>query len=495
MSAVGAAQARGYRPRAVVALVAAGLAVVPVAVAVPLRFLLVVPVVAGLVALGYARPAWAAYLLLALTPLTAGMTRGVYLPVLRPHEALGLLLGAGVALRALVHLLHGYRWRPRVTGLDAAIVAMAVSSSVLPLLWMAARGLAPTTEDLLYAATIWKFYGLFVLVRACVRTEDQVRRCLQVSLAANAVVAVIAIVQSVYGGRIAEIILRIYATEEPRGAAEGRGTATLASSIAVGDVLAISLAICLVWLLQERGHRVLLGGLAALFAVGGLASGQFSGLFAVVVAVFAVAVVTRHVRQLLVAMVPMALVGAVVLRPVVERRIVDFDIATGLPHSWSVRLENLRLYVWPEVFHGQNWLFGVRPSSHIRIDASWGPYIYIESGQTWLLWTGGVPLAVAFLAFTWIALRTAGAVARARRGPVGVAATGAFAGVLIVFVLMSFDPHLTMRGVADLVFALLAMVTAAATRLSTGDRHALEPRTSPLVPALGGPGAAAHADR
>src|SRR5207248_2497721 len=175
------------------------------------------------------------------------------------------------------------------------------------------------------------------------------------------------------------------------------------------------------------------------------------------------------------------------------KRIVDFDISTGLPYSWSIRLVNLRLYVWPQVFHGKNWLFGVRPSPHIRIDASWGPYIYIESGHTWLLWTGGVPLAVAFVVFTWVALRTTGALARERRGPLGAAATGAFAGVLIVFVLMSFDAHLTMRGVADLLFALLAMVTAVATRLSTGDRHALEPITPPLVPALGDRGATAHA--
>jgi hypothetical protein len=483
------------RGAVVVLLVGAALALVPVAVAVPLRLLLLVPVAAGLVALAYARPAWAAYTLLFLTPLTAGINRGTYLPVLRLHEALGLLFGAGVALRAAVHLLRGYRWRPRVTALDAGILAMAVTSSVLPLLWMAARGLAPTTEDLLYAATMWKFYGLFVLVRACVRTDAQIRRCLQVSIAANAIVAVVAMVQSLHGGRVAQVILQIYATEEPRGAAEGRGTATLASSIAVGDVMAISLAICLVWLLRERAHRLVLGGLVLLFAFGGLASGQFSGLFAVVVAVFAVAVVTGYMRRLLFAMVPMALVGAVVLRPVAEKRIVDFDIGTGLPHSWAVRLDNLRLYVWPEVFHGQNWLFGVRPSSHIRIDASWGPYIYIESGHTWLLWTGGIPLVVAFLAFTWAALRATGPVARAGRGPLGVAATGAFAGVLIVFVNMSFDPHISMRGVADLLFALLGMVTAGTVRPSTGDRHAAQPLTPPLVPALRNSGGAVHAGR
>src|SRR3712207_8599435 len=49
------------------------------------------------------------------------------------------------------------------------------SGSLLPLLWMAARGLTPALDDLLYAAVMWKFYGLFLLIRTSVRTQSQVR--------------------------------------------------------------------------------------------------------------------------------------------------------------------------------------------------------------------------------------------------------------------------------------------------------------------------------
>jgi hypothetical protein len=450
-------------------LVSAAIALAPVAVRLPLPVLMGAPVAVGLIAIAYARPPWAAYLLLAVTPLTAGISRGVSIPLFRPHEALGLLLGTGVALRALAQWRAGHRLPLRLTGIDAAILAMAMASSLLPLLWMAARGLPPTVEDLLYAAKIWKFYGLFLVIRASIRTERQVMRCLQVSLAAYAVTAVVAMLQSLQLAGVPQLLSLIYGTDEHLLPREGRGTATLGSSIAVGDAMAFHLAICAAWLLRGRGPRPLLAGLAVLFAFGGIGSGQFSALIALGVVVFAIAVLTGHVRRLLLATVPVAFIGAVVLWPVVQARLAELDISTGLPQSWMVRYDNLRLFVWPQVFSGENWLFGVRPSSRIVADVVWGPYIFIESGHTWLLWTGGIPFFLSFLLFMWVAVRTTAAIARSRRDSVGVAASASFASLLAAFVLMSFDVHITLRGTADLLFSLLALATA--VRGDTKDIH------------------------
>jgi hypothetical protein len=463
-----------------VLLAVASTALVPLAVAVPPRLLLAALVAAGLVALAYTHPPAAAYLLVVVTPVTAGVARGLLVPLVRPHEALGLVLGTGIALRALAQLRTTGRLPLRLGTLDVAVLGMAATSSVLPLVWLWARGLRPTGEDLLYATTVWKFYGLFVLIRASVRTERQVRRCLQLSVAASAVMAVVAILQSLELAGVPELVASVYATDEPLGPGQGRGTSTLGSSIAVGDVMAVSLAVCVAWLLlRVPGSRRLFVGLAVLFVFGGLASGQFSGLIALAVSVFTLAVVTRRTRRLMLAVLPASALAAIVMKPVIDARVADFDISTGLPQSWTVRLDNLRLWVWPRLFSGWNWVFGVRPSARIPVAASWGPFIYIESGHTWLLWTGGVPFLAAFLYFSYVAARTMARLARTRGGPVGVAATAGLVSVLVVFVLMAFDPHLTMRGSADLLFTLLGLATA----VRPGARHTPTSRSTGTTPA------------
>jgi len=454
-------------------LVTAAVVLAPVAAMVPLRLTVAGCGAVVLMAISYHHPPFAAYLLLVATPLTAGIQRDALFPVLRPHEAIGLVVGAGVALRALAQLRTRHGLPLSLERVDVAILAMAASSSILPLLWMAARGMTPTLEDLLYAAAIWKYYGLFLLIRASVRTEHQVIRCLRLSVGAGALVAVVAILQAVQLAGVPDLVNTVYPIEGGIDPVAGRGSATLASSIAVGDVMAYNLAICLGWLARIRRQRWLMLAMAVLLALGALASGQFSGVIALGLGVVAVAIVTGQLKRLTLALIPTALVGAIVLRPVLEARLARIDIGTGLPQSWWVRLENLRLFVWPEVFSGYNWLFGVRPTAIIEVAAPWGNLIYIESGHTWLLWTGGIPFFLAYLYFVWVAVRTTAAVAVLRPGGTGVAAIASFASLLAMFVLMSFDPHLTMRGTADLLFSLLGLATADTIATATAARPAM----------------------
>jgi hypothetical protein len=146
-----------------------------------------------------------------------------------------------------------------------------------------------------------------------------------------------------------------------------------------------------------------------------------------------------------------------VFQPVVARRVSDLDPVTGLPYSWVARLRNLRTHFWPELFSDFNFVLGVRPSARVRVNLAWRDYLWIESGHTWLLWTGGIPLFLAFCWFLVVSLRKTARVARARADAIGIAAIAGFSGLSVVAVLMTLDPHLTLRGTADLLFSLLAL--------------------------------------
>jgi hypothetical protein len=437
----------------------AAILLAPLIIAVPLSLLLAGLLAVLTVAAVYVHPPTAAYILLVVTPVTAGMERGLLVPLLRPHEAVAVMVAAGLVLRAVPRLAARHPILPRIPAVDVTILLMAFTSSVLPLLWMVARGVRPTIDDVLYAATLWKFYGVYLIVRASIRTDSQVRRCLWLSMGAAGVVAVIAVLQSLNLFGVPDLLTRFFVGDgQPEDFANGRGSSTLTSSIAVADVMTMNLVIALGYLLRiGRGRRILLAAMT-IFTFGVLASGQFSGAIALLIGVVTVGLLTGRVRKVAVLVVPSLFGAALLLRPVIVERLGGFHSPRGLPQSWIVRLDNLQTFFWPKLFSGFNFVLGVRPEARILVN---GDYVWIESGHTWLLWTGGIPFFVAFFVFLGVALSKTARIARARTDDIGIAAIASCTSLVMLGVLMTFDPHLTMRGTADLMFFLLALTATA----------------------------------
>ena len=406
----------------------------------------------------YLRPEAAAYLLIFLTPLTAGIDRGTVLPVLRPNEALAVLVCVALAIRWIARLRTGAVRMPRLNALDGILIGLAVCTSIVPLMMMLIRHRGITADDLQYAIVLWKYLAVYLIIRFSVRTERQAYWCLALSMAAASIVCVIGILQSLDLFGVPRLLGTLWAPfGVERTLAIGRGSSTLALAAAVADLAILNLVLAVGLLLRGSKHRVLLGGVILCCLFGTLGAGEFSTVLGLFVAMLALVIVSRATRLIGYA-VPLLLLGTVVMWPVIQTRLMGFQSASGLPDSWIVRLRNLNTYFWPELGAHGNWLFGVRPSARVPAAHEEFGWVWIESGYSWLLWGGGVPLLAAYVWFVVMSMRRAAAAARRSTGVVAAIGLAIFAAVAADVVLMIFDPHLTYRGAADALFGLLAIL-------------------------------------
>jgi hypothetical protein len=230
------------------------------------------------------------------------------------------------------------------------------------------------------------------------------------------------------------------------------------------------------WVRYHR-HRLLLAAAAALLVFGVLSAGEFSTAIALVVAVICITIVSGSPR-LLGLFAAAAAVGVVILWPVISQRLLGFQSASGLPDSWIGRLYNLRTYFWPTLFSDWNWLLGVRPGARIPVPSQAAGYVWIESGYTWLLWGGGIPLLASYAFFTVVTAREAWQAARAGRDARSVAGIAVFTAVIVMVLLMILGPDLTYRGSGDEIFFLIAL---AASRNRRAEPVPVVPRLSPYI--------------
>lgn len=414
-----------------------------------------------IVAVTLHRPVVASYLFLAITPLVVGIDRGSLIPLLRPNEALLAVLAAGVITRAV---LDPNAKAPRRCALDVPVAALAFLSSVPPLLWLAARGLPVEMDDLLHATILPKYALVYAIVRWTVRTPRQVQRCLAIVLASGVVVGGIAVLQALRIFGISRFLERYTSDGDTAALDIGRGSSLLGNSVATGFFMTAVVLVAVSLLLHRRWGSFWLAGLIGLLVLGALASGQFSGVLVLAVGLLILGAITGRLAEVVMFGTPTALVSAVLIWPVIATRLSGFSSSEGLPSSWQVRWENLTVHVWPRL-GDLNFVLGVRPSTRIAAPEVWRPWIYIENGHTYLLWAGGLPLLAAYL---WLTLRGLRATATDRHHPEPtLAATSAAVHALLwaLTVAMFFDPHLTLRGSADLLFPLLALTGVASGRI------------------------------
>ena len=427
-------------------------------------------------------PQIGAYVFLLVNPFIVGIARGEVSASLRPNELLLFLILGALGLRAILAMLSGsYRSAP-FDRLDVALLCLAVTSSVIPLFWRAARGLELSQEDLLYSAVFIKYYLLYRFFRSAIITPAMAGTCLWLSMLSASLVAGIAMLQvsNLFG--VPEFLLVHYDApfEGHTSVQVERGTSTVASAFGLGDMMIMNLIISLGLLRTTQSRRWILFAAVGVFLSGCIVAGEFSGYIGLLVAVIVFGALSGTLHRQLPIGLALTGLAAIPFWSVIERRLAGFQGEGEVPHSWKGRWENLERFFFPDLISNFNWLLGVRPGARVLAPEKWRTWVYIESGYIWLLWIGGVPLLASFIFFAWVALRSLYRVTSLRADAVGVAATASFCFLIAMIVLMALDPHLTLRGAADLFFPLLALAFVRAPAVRRPYRDA-EFRGPPVI--------------
>lgn len=442
----------------------------------------VVPVVGllGIVGIGVfvavmVWPQLGAYTYVALLPFLAGIPRGQYLPFLRLTEVVQLVLTAALMSRFLLSLLNGAPIpRLRLSTLDRAFIAFALFTSAVPIGWLLLRGIPISRGDLLSTIPIWKYYGLFLLVRASVKRVEHVKTCLIISVAAACVTGLVATFQALDLFGAPALLATFWAPPgtEAQELVDGRGSGFLASSIATASYVTYNLGIAAALLWNDRSSKGFAAPAALVLTVSAFGIGQITGLLSMLIVVFIVASLSGRLKNLTRSAIAIIPISVLAVWPVLNNRINETESSTGLPQSWVVRWDNLSTFYWPEI-RGWNWLTGVRPDSVVIAPETWREQIFLESGYTWLLWVGGIPLVLVFVVFARTLLRELYSVVVFRSDAIGVAALAGFAAYITVVTLAILDMHITTRGEADITYVLCALAFTAAPIIATR-RHTRE---------------------
>jgi hypothetical protein len=410
------------------------------------------------------RPVLASYVYLATLPFLAGPERGAVLPLLRPNEALLVVLLAGALTGGYVRALDGAPFRLRLCRFDIPLAAFLLLATVWPIASVMLRGVTPRMSDIAAILPVCKLALLYGLIRSTVRTPIQVLWCVRLVIGGAVALAAIAVLQTLSVGPVLQL-LEIWWPTSP-DPIDARGASTLTNAIATGDYIAIGLTLLVVSGLRGLLSRRARVGAGLVLAAGLLAAGQFSTWLA---ALLMGALVLRRFglpRISLVRIAPIVIVAAVLGAPALLRRI--GDLSGGSPQSWRVRWANLERFYLPELADHGRFLVGVSPNSVVIPNDNMRDVVYLESGYLQFLWMGGVPLLVAFAVLSCAVFQLSRPLSFRDDGVGACASTLAIAWWMVM-ILSVLDAHLFMRGVGDLLFTFLGIATSIAAQERTDE--------------------------
>lgn len=455
----------GSRSGAIVGIAVVAAVVVGLIAAVLGPILIVIACALVIFALVAWRPVLATYLYLATLPFIAGIERGTLFPLVRPNEALLVLLIAGALAGGYVRAVRGAPLKIRLRPLDIPLAVFILLATVWPIGMMLVRGVLPAGSDLLATLPVCKLAGLLLLVRLTVSTSKQVLWCIRLIIGGAVGIAAIAVLQILSFGPVLALLRAI---DPGANYMNQRGWATLASPIATGDYILIGMTLLLATAVRGLVGKWTQIGAGFVLAAGLLAAGQFSTWLGALLIGALIFWREPNAKRAALRLAPLIVIAILIGSPALRGRLEDFSGGSS-PLSWQVRWDNLSHLYFPELFGNGRFLVGVSPNSVVVPPDTWRDTVWLESGYLQVLWIGGVPLLVAFGVLARSVLKYTDRLS-SRTDGLGACASALFIAWWMIVILLILDPHLFMRGPGDLFFTLIGIVTGRA--LEEGSDHA-----------------------
>ena len=245
-------------------------------------------------------------------PLTTGMGRGTVIPLLRPNEALLIVVVGALVVEALLRpqvaflsarlgpaaQAQGPKRPRRWTGMDVAVVGFTVGGTVIPFLtlWLGRTPIdASTGQSILSPLQFLVLYGIF---RYLLLSNRDIRLCLNLAMAASVVIAVLAVAQVLQVAPVTSFLDTFFPSPPPPSwdpIQRPNATLGLYSSVGAFCMLNYALALSFTAVRSRDFHPVWLGLVMAFDVVGVLASQTWAPAVGLVLATIVILVYTRRI--------------------------------------------------------------------------------------------------------------------------------------------------------------------------------------------------------
>lgn len=355
------------------------------------------------------RPILIVYGLTLMYPLTAGLSRGAVLPILRVAQAF-LLLGFILFLLAK----PGPLGKSRLTFIDLAFVFLLLTEAIFPILALYYRG---ETINLSNGNNIYgdsplqvmlgpvQYYLLYRIIVATITSEEQIVMIVKLSFVTSIMVSIIGILERIVTS--VRVFIQTYYPTIIQGPTtpidELRITSTLGHFSGLASYLVFTLILVLACYTVGKQMKISLLLLAAttMFdSVALLLTGTFSGWIGMAVGIVILLILIRRIPKLFILSLIGIILAAFIFQSFLSTRL-NAELGAGnaqglVPQSFAYRIQLWQNLFLPAI--GQNFVFGAGPAPAVL------NYFSSEDSQyLYLLLRGGI-----FYFFSYLLLNGAG---------------------------------------------------------------------------------------